>query len=348
MNLKPRVSIILPVYNSEKYLHKCINSILAQTFSDFELIIVNDGSQDQSVNICNEFLEKDKRIRVFHKANEGVSSARNVGIDNAVGKYVCFIDSDDWVEEEYIESFFVEELECDESVFVIQDILKETKVKTYKYCNFPRKILQTNEFSGLFTKYEIYRYGHPFSKLYYLLFIREHSIRFDSIINYSEDLVFMLEYMKHVKKILLLKSAKYHYVDNGPNTLINTFNSFDSEFYGFKKISSIVESLIFCLELDAESTRKLHYKVAHYYSRSVQSIYKSKNADAQKSNVPIFKRLIIDDNVKNMANKKDFRSQRTVKFTLFFLEKGLYKTLDIVLNLLFTVKWKLERFQAKA
>lgn len=94
----PKISVIVPVYNTEKYLRRCIDSILAQTFTDFELLLINDGSRDSSGAICDEYAAKDSRVRVFHKENGGVSSARNVGLDNAKGEWISFVDSDDWIE----------------------------------------------------------------------------------------------------------------------------------------------------------------------------------------------------------------------------------------------------------
>ena len=94
----PKISVIVPVYNTEKYLHRCIDSILSQTFTDFELLLINDGSKDGSGAICDEYAAKDNRVRVFHKENCGVSSARNLGLDNVQGEWVLFVDSDDWME----------------------------------------------------------------------------------------------------------------------------------------------------------------------------------------------------------------------------------------------------------
>ena len=91
------ISVIVPIYNAEKHLQSCIDSILAQTFTDFELLLINDGSKDNSGSICDEYVIKDNRVRVFHKENGGVSSARNLGLDNAIGEWVTFVDSDDWI-----------------------------------------------------------------------------------------------------------------------------------------------------------------------------------------------------------------------------------------------------------
>jgi len=99
---EPLISVIVPVYNVEKYLVRCIESILVQTYTTFELILIDDGSPDSCGNICDCYAEKDSRIRVIHKSNQGVSAARNTGLDNATGEYIAFIDSDDWIHEKYL------------------------------------------------------------------------------------------------------------------------------------------------------------------------------------------------------------------------------------------------------
>ena len=100
------ISIIIPIYNVEKYLEKCLDSILNQTYKNLEIILIDDGSTDNSPNICNSYCEKDKRIKIIHKNNEGVSSARNKGIELSKGKYIVFIDSDDYVSNEHIEVLY--------------------------------------------------------------------------------------------------------------------------------------------------------------------------------------------------------------------------------------------------
>lgn len=97
------ISIVIPIYNAEKYLEECLNSIKNQTYKNFEVIMVNDGSKDDSETICMNFLRSDSRFRYLKKENAGVSSARNVGLDNVEGDYITFIDADDWVDENYLE-----------------------------------------------------------------------------------------------------------------------------------------------------------------------------------------------------------------------------------------------------
>ena len=108
----PQISIIIPIYNVESYIHRCIDSILAQTYTDFELILVDDGSPDNCGKICDEYAAKDVRIHVIHKENGGpssaggVSKARNTALDAATGEYFCFCDSDDYIQEDYLETLF--------------------------------------------------------------------------------------------------------------------------------------------------------------------------------------------------------------------------------------------------
>ena len=103
--MNPKISVIVPVYNAEKYLPRCIDSVLTQIFTDFELLLIDDGSIDESGKICNEYADNDKRIRVFHKENGGVSSARNVGLDKAIGEWITFLDSDDSLFADFFSSF---------------------------------------------------------------------------------------------------------------------------------------------------------------------------------------------------------------------------------------------------
>ena len=102
----PVISIIVPVYNVEKYIHQCIDSILLQTFTDFEVLLVDDGASDHSGSICDEYAHRDSRIRVFHQENAGVSVARNKGLCEAIGEYVTFVDSDDWIKPDYLNELY--------------------------------------------------------------------------------------------------------------------------------------------------------------------------------------------------------------------------------------------------
>lgn len=141
MNNLPEISVIVPVYKVEEYLPQCIDSILAQTFTDFELLLVDDGSPDCCGEICEEYAGKDMRIRVFHQANAGLSCARNTGLMNARGRYVTFIDSDDYVKPCYLERLYGA-LPADKTKegVIVGSLDAYLPMGTFKRFTFPNKI----------------------------------------------------------------------------------------------------------------------------------------------------------------------------------------------------------------
>lgn len=136
--ITPKISCIVPVYNVEKYLRRCVDSILNQTFTDFELILVDDGSPDNSPAICYEYAVKDSRIKVIHKVNGGVSSARNVGLDVAKGEWICFVDSDDLIEADYMQKMYEAAIN-NNSDFIMCGIQQIAGYETLKN-NYKKKI----------------------------------------------------------------------------------------------------------------------------------------------------------------------------------------------------------------
>ena len=131
----PELSVIVPVYNAEKYLHKCVDSILNQTYRDFELLLVDDGSPDQCGRICDAYATQDPRVKVIHKPNGGVSEARNVGLDKAKGNYISFIDPDDWVEPDLFRSTidFCKTKQTDIVCFEVCEVRKNKKKFHYRF-----------------------------------------------------------------------------------------------------------------------------------------------------------------------------------------------------------------------
>lgn len=134
MNEVPKISIIVPVYNVEKYLARCIDSILEQTFSDFECLLIDDGSPDCSGALCDEYAHKDNRIHVIHQKNAGVSAARNRGLDAARGEWICFVDSDDWCAKDMLSLLYGAAFENDADVVCGATLSIGRKKKNTHYC----------------------------------------------------------------------------------------------------------------------------------------------------------------------------------------------------------------------
>lgn len=200
----PKISVIVPVYNTEKYLHRCIDSILSQTFTDFELLLIDDGSKDKSGAICDEYAEKDSRVKVFHKENGGVSSARNAGLDNMRGGYLTFIDSDDWVDSSYLEDLI--EYSCAD--LVVSDFVVEGESQWNE--ELPVGCWQGVELSKIVEEKVCWaRFTAPWCKLLKkdLLGL----LRFSTKLNTQEDALFMYGYLCKVEFVQIIPTQGYHY-----------------------------------------------------------------------------------------------------------------------------------------
>lgn len=204
------ISIIIPVYKVEKYIRRCIDSVLSQTYNNWELLLIDDGSPDKSGAICDEYKKVDARVRVFHKENAGVSSARNFGIDNASGDWVLFVDSDDWIEPTYIESFLKKDLQ-DRTIF-IQGRYDDDEQGTLDIVSFIEKYYDNNSIVQGISENNLLTFGAPYCKLYNLLIIKNNCIRFPENYSYGEDTFFFLNYLLHVDGISLLSDIGYHYI----------------------------------------------------------------------------------------------------------------------------------------
>ena len=183
----PVISIIVPVYNVEKYLDNCLKSILNQSFKDFEVILVNDGSKDKSGEICNIYSQKDSRIKVFNMENSGAGKARNKGLDLAQGKYIFFVDADDWLENNALEEHFKYitkydmVIGCSKNCYFNEDKLSNSKVEYY----YPANIYDTKEkVRNMYVEIAVNSVSHaPHNKMYRKEIIDTYSIRFQIIKN---------------------------------------------------------------------------------------------------------------------------------------------------------------------
>lgn len=221
------ISVVLPIYNVEKYLERCILSVINQTYQNIELILVDDGSPDNCPKICDDYAAKDPRIKVIHKKNEGLGMARNTGIDNATGDYICFFDSDDYIEPDTIESCVsaARENNADLVVFGHDDVTPDmTLLETHIPCP-PKRLYCGEEIKELLLPMSIYRnlktgenwnlLLSAWNKMYSMSVIKESGWRFASereII--SEDFYSLTELHGHLNRVCILDRVFYHYVVN--------------------------------------------------------------------------------------------------------------------------------------
>lgn len=210
------ISVIVPVYNIELYLDRCISSILNQKYNNIELLLIDDGSTDSSLDICKKWEQRDDRVRVFHQENSGVSVARNVGIENSHGQYISFIDGDDVVDANIYSKF--------EEFYKAGVDLIRFRCKTFygkfgvKSQNYVEGLLN---FENLYDKYEIFFKGNTFGSVCFTLFKKEiiSNIRFDAKYRYGEDYLFYFYILEKVKTAYISDEVLYFYMINYLNRL---------------------------------------------------------------------------------------------------------------------------------
>ena len=227
---KSLISIIVPVYNCAPFLDECINSVLKQTYPNFELILINDGSTDNSLEIITQYEKSDQRVNVITKENSGVSDTRNLGISLAKGSYICFIDADDWVESDYLSSFLKY---AENDKLIIQHIKRGSSiVGNFKYGIYHTK----TDYNKLFLNNQLLYHGGPVSKLFSRNIIIQNKILFNPKLSYGEDLMFFLHYLDGVDEVEIIDSCSYNYRYNS-NSLSTKKHTFDSLFSFFLEIN---------------------------------------------------------------------------------------------------------------
>lgn len=269
----PQVSIVVPVYNAEKTLDKCIKSIIAQSYRDFELLLIDDGSSDSSGSICDAYMDTDDRVKVYHKVNGGVSSARNMGIDNVSGEWILFVDSDDWLGESLLQNL-MEMSNCADLV-VSYPILVFSD-KTSFAPQFPSRFYDESSFQDIFIYNALHEYTSPWAKLFKKEIIRNEQIRFCEDMFIGEDMVFLYTYMKYVKSIYVSTSTDYFYNFESQSSLTKRVNTFSSEYSGYSKILNTIEALIDIWSISNTCVLdKLRWLQGNYVRRVLNSMYHS-------------------------------------------------------------------------
>ena len=215
------VSVIVPVYKAEKYLCRCIDSVLAQTYQDFELILVDDGSPDGCPKICDEYARKDDRIKVIHKENGGVSSARNAGIDASTGEYLMFVDADDYVSATYIENLMGDLSRYDDADLVIGDFVVDGEGFSHDAWEKGEEKVSLEQLKTDFDSYKVLL-TIVFSKVYIKRLLGEN--RFDPTISIGEDFVFNLNYFSKCRNILFVGNADYFYNVGNASSAMSVYN----------------------------------------------------------------------------------------------------------------------------
>jgi glycosyltransferase involved in cell wall biosynthesis len=285
-NSKPVISIIVPIYKTEKYLHCCIDSILAQAFTDIECILIDDGSPDKCPAICDEYAKKDGRVVVIHQENRGVSAARNAGLEAARGEWIGFVDSDDWIEPDMYKSL-LDACIVNNSDIAVCNMYIEKMEKTFR-----RK--RTEADSRQCIESCISSRSGPL----FMLTLGKNSLvtqfRFDENISYSEDQLFCVQCLTTARNIVVLDEYYYHYNLANPSSAMTTITimGIDEQY----KVVLLIERYLIESNLYAQYKDSIGYaKLCHKYRLVAFSfrILKEQDIETNKywKDLPLFRKF---------------------------------------------------------
>lgn len=324
--MKDLISVIVPVYNVEKYIYQCVDSILNQTYENLEIILVNDGSLDNCGKICDEYAKKDNRIIVIHKENGGVSSARNVGIENSHGKWISFIDSDDWIEKEYFE-IMLEQAQSQNAEIIV--------------CGYNKIWGNSVEKINILGKKEIYNSKEYLIKTLnpqsgcgfcHMKLIKKESInniRFDESLIIGEDALFNMQISKNITKAVFCKIALYNYRNNGNSAV----KRYDENYVG-KFLFSMKNSKNYIFEnFKDKDIQQNYYNFVAYHVMLIAVNYCYHPNNHYKNKRKLLKEVCNIEEFKEGIKKSNYDNiSLTRKITLFTLKHKLYLLTGIICN----------------
>lgn len=263
------ISIVIPVYNCEKYIESTVNSIKNQTYQKFEIIIVNDGSTDKTKDICSRLAISDKRIKLFNNSNHGCSYSKNYGLNNSSGRYVCFVDGDDILSKYFLEILYKGIKRSSQlSACGIIGFKREEKI-SYNFSEFDNY----DEFNRFEFKRELFGYygGFLANKMYDLTIIKKNNLALDDDLHISEDLFFNLNYIKYCDKVTCCSENLYFYRIHSSSSYYNlknekwfsVFDTYERIIKNFEMFSEVEQQVIFNLYMaliEGDYRQKKYFK----------------------------------------------------------------------------------------
>lgn len=295
-----KVSVIIPIYNEESYLKKCIDSVLKQTYHNIEVLLVNDGSTDNSFEICKKYAESDKRVIVLNQENMGVSAARNQGIRKSRGKYIVFVDSDDWIEAETIRNLIDIQSNYNYDLVIYghyKDDLIAKKRDEYKQ---PKNIIKDKkDISYLLSDLILTeRLNALWNKMYKSSIIKNYNISFSEKLNIAEDLLFNFQYFMNVNSLFILGEPYYHYMVREEESLTTKYHPHKYEM--LTKVNDYMQ-----LELTTRESYKAalqstqHIRIKNIYSVFLDLLSKSSH-NTRKERLEYIDLIIQKENLSNL------------------------------------------------
>ena len=321
------ISVIIPIYNVEKFLRKCLDSIVNQTYKDLQIILVNDGSTDKSGKVCDEYAERDSRIHVVHQKNQGLSKARNVGLSLAKGEYITFIDSDDYIE---LDTYSIVNQAIRENNFPDLIFYREKSVDTKGKTVYIQGDTPSGEILQKDRKFAEKRIiGDLINGVCDKVFRAEviNGLSFEIGKMYGEDFRFNLEMLKRVKTVVYIDQIKYSYVMNAESITHKAFNpnSFDQVYFK--------DSVVEMVKKNFPEYLKISEKRAFLARlRMCRPIYHEKLEKTYKEQLKIY-----DEYMRRHYNlvKKEMSFQEATEYIIYMFIKPLYR---VFLTLVYKIR----------
>lgn len=332
-----KISVIIPVYNAEKYLTECIESVRNQSFQNIEILLVDDGSTDQSSNICDVFANKDQRIKVIHKKNGGVSAARNTGIDAAQGKYLIFVDSDDYLDMDCIQTLYdaISKEDIIDCAFCgLRYVYEETNEKI-EYSLPEVTIYSAEDFNEFYLKIKMkFGFHTACAKIYKKEVLEQNNVRFKEKIAIFEDGTFTLNYLDCCRAFSCVKKTMYNYRQYSSESLMKRFNDNapDALQIKFKEEGYLRKRL-------RDENLKLYYLdfFGAWFAQAEQVYCRFEGSDKQRfEKLKILVNLSCIKSTLNYIDTSELSAKR--KVIVFFLKHRQYKALHILFRMRYTEK----------
>lgn len=294
-----QISVIMPVYNVEKYLERTVESVLNQSFQDLELILVEDGATDTSAQLCDAFAQKDSRVKVLHKKNEGASIARNKAMELVQSKYIYFMDADDYIEKSMLEEMY-NMMETNQLDLVVCGFYFETEGKNkegeiqvehcpidYETCIFNNKEEFKKKFVDLWDKSLLY---NIWNKLFRTDLLKEHRIRYMES-RLGEDVRFIMDYLLYCNKVGIQKEKYYHYIREREGSLTTSYvpNLFEFREEEYRYMKNFFQ------EYGIQTPEAMEYVARRYIERvlgCVENIFHDLECKGMRARVAYMKRII--------------------------------------------------------
>lgn len=342
--VKPLISVILPFYNNVRQLPKAVESVMKQSFINFELLLIDDGSTDGSFNKVAEMIRGDERCKLFHQENQGVSAARNCGLKEAKGDYLCFVDADDYVGPDYLKHLF-EKVECSSGIgLIISGAYQVREDGTFlSNISLPEMVIDKTDFLKLFTETHIEKFGYPWGKIYNLNLVRSLELQFPPISN-REDLIFMFQYLLHCDFVFILSWQDYYYVraTNSSNSLSVKIASFESEFIGYDMYVSCIEAFSLQYGFSLKDVENVMNSIMITFQRAIKSDYQPRTRVVLKKRIEHLRRIVeLHRRYLVLYYHPDYLID---KFCRILLLQGFYHFYDWIVRLIFFLGIKNKMF----